>query len=74
MKNPNNRKLFRSILATGLCSLFWCSAVLILTPAIALVPTYAQQSKFHAWCRRPCHRFRSEIGGRQLGWTGELSR
>jgi len=35
MKNPNNRKLSRSILATGLRSLFWCSAVLILTPAIA---------------------------------------
>ena len=34
MKNPNNRKLSRSILA-GLRSLFWCSAVLILTPAIA---------------------------------------
>jgi cytochrome c biogenesis protein CcmG, thiol:disulfide interchange protein DsbE len=35
MKNPNNRKLSRAILATGLRSLFWCSAVLILTPAIA---------------------------------------
>ena len=35
MKNPNNRKLSRSILATGLRSLFWCSAVLIFTPAIA---------------------------------------
>ena len=35
MKKPNNRKLSRSTLATGLRSLFWCSAVLILTPAIA---------------------------------------
>jgi cytochrome c biogenesis protein CcmG, thiol:disulfide interchange protein DsbE len=35
MKNPNNRKLSRSILATGLRLLFWCSAALILTPAIA---------------------------------------
>jgi cytochrome c biogenesis protein CcmG/thiol:disulfide interchange protein DsbE len=35
MKKPNNGRSARSILATGLCSLFWCSAVLILTPAIA---------------------------------------
>ena len=34
MKKPN-RRLFRSILATGLCSLFSCSAVLIFTPPIA---------------------------------------
>ena len=35
MKKPNNGRSARWILATGLCSLFWCSAVLILTPAIA---------------------------------------
>jgi cytochrome c biogenesis protein CcmG/thiol:disulfide interchange protein DsbE len=35
MKNSNNRKLSRSIFGTGLYSLFCCSAVLILTPAIA---------------------------------------
>jgi cytochrome c biogenesis protein CcmG, thiol:disulfide interchange protein DsbE len=33
MKKPNKR-LFRCILVTGLCSLFWCSALVILTPAI----------------------------------------
>jgi cytochrome c biogenesis protein CcmG, thiol:disulfide interchange protein DsbE len=35
MKKPNNGEFYRSILATGLCALFWCSAVLILTRAIA---------------------------------------
>jgi len=35
MKKPNNGRSSRWILATSLRSLFWCSAVLILTPAIA---------------------------------------
>jgi cytochrome c biogenesis protein CcmG, thiol:disulfide interchange protein DsbE len=34
MKKPSSGRSSRWILATGLCSLFWCSAVLILTPAI----------------------------------------
>ena len=34
MKNPN-RRLFRSILATALCSLLSCSVLLIFTPPIA---------------------------------------
>jgi cytochrome c biogenesis protein CcmG, thiol:disulfide interchange protein DsbE len=35
MKKSNNRKLFPSIPAVGLCSLLCCAAVLILTPAIS---------------------------------------
>ena len=34
MKKPNRRP-FRSIFVTSLCSLFWCNAVLIFTPATA---------------------------------------
>jgi cytochrome c biogenesis protein CcmG, thiol:disulfide interchange protein DsbE len=35
MKNPNNGKLSRSIFVTGLRALFWGSAALILTQALA---------------------------------------
>jgi cytochrome c biogenesis protein CcmG, thiol:disulfide interchange protein DsbE len=35
MKKPSSGRSSGWILATGLCSLFWCSAVLILTPTVA---------------------------------------
>ena len=74
MKKPSNGKSSRSIFASGLRSLFWGSAALILTPAIVWSQhTHSTQSSAPG-VGVPAIAFDLKSLDGKPRWTGELSR